>query len=1483
MIVFNDIARQHLAGHRDERWVIWRVEEALIRTEYPSKIIDPPLGGFCPNRRQIALRVSRLFDVGAILDNADKIASVVGGVLALVVFLRESRIAGRPIFMSACGLAGLGPLIAAVWMVPVRIPLIVAGTALEFLAAVAFARHVIRRRRDRARLPEEIRLFLERLRSTAEEGRYEFGSLVAAPLERVYVEQRALGGGPVEQHAAESGVQPHETPALTVRDLLSRHRHIVLEAPAGGGKTSVLGKIVADCAEWWLTERSRAHAPLGGGLAVRIRATSLLGAELSVALGAAFGTDGDLFSRSPLPGHHWFVLVDGLDEIVDVKERLQVLRKLMTIMRQDESPVRLMISTRPLTSEENAELAAAGAVCFRLQPFDKASLDAFVTRWFDVRRHGNMTVQELTLGFSTEVKRAGITEIVRIPLLATMAIMIFEKRVGRNPTLPSSRSELYGEFINLLGEGRPAVSNGPSAEITKWLVEWSPRLLAVAARAAVEGRADTLLSEVENEIRRERPGILPSQWIGALPGVLMSTGMFNSTSIGEGIDFLHRSIAEYLIAAEQPFLEGRWRAEVRDPIRRSLALFTLARSAMNVDAVVDRLLTTDGPIGPGHVLVDGMQVCSELRAQIIEELFTLLPAEPTTMGECLELLMGLPDPFVREHLEDLARDNTFDAWIRASIADSLAETDRESGLPTTVITELELNHPRAAYFLILRLLGRGDPRVSGRLDHDPANFSEDLPAFAIPLIVRAAEDPLQVVTVRRGAAATLLAQGHTEGFTVLNGLAQDPDSTDSDRLAAALLLIRFSASPDAAPDAYRVLGELIAGSELRPEETVEAAAALAPNNDSRAAETLERLIRAHAPDTHRAQGRGRGWRTWVRAIQAPALAPAARPSPARSDLDELLCEAAATLLDEGALLMEATALPPRRQAPRHSDVPNERLLAAAFEALSRFPSAARRLFALGGIAGSEAAIFALGADALRPLLDAADLSPAEKMRVAGYLIVLGDDPSPLVAALHGHWGRAHRRPAAGHLMLVANHLTEAQLADLVYSGVLPPQAVKSVIHILSGRSGLSAAAVLCDLATADVLESAVRSLAADRAFALLTGTPDLDLLRRLAAPPQTPWRISTLKLLARLVPSEEAGPFASRADFTLEERTAVVLRLLRRENLPQEYLATTIRQFGVALEQVLFTEMNHRRLSPTLLRVLLEPGVSTDNLRNGVALALARVSDDREEVVRLALDDTLHGTVRDVALQNLLRPHWRARNLHRLVVGDALAAADRRSLLAWLLTEDDRHAGTAERLCSDDLAPDDRLALAAHLAQAGHPSTLSNLALDPSTSPEIATAALRLLRSHSEIPQGALAQTVRNWLATDAPRREILTELCPDRECLSLIALMDEQPLHVRYAATALLFDHDAAWATTVLDSLPANPKHQAWIEEAFDFLPDPTSARHTYRTALSSTSGSRSPAASTAGSATSPPNSATPRTPRPRTQPAPPTPNGSHASPRPP
>lgn len=44
VLVFDDMARRHLAGERDERWVIRRVDEVLLSTDYPATIIDLPLG-----------------------------------------------------------------------------------------------------------------------------------------------------------------------------------------------------------------------------------------------------------------------------------------------------------------------------------------------------------------------------------------------------------------------------------------------------------------------------------------------------------------------------------------------------------------------------------------------------------------------------------------------------------------------------------------------------------------------------------------------------------------------------------------------------------------------------------------------------------------------------------------------------------------------------------------------------------------------------------------------------------------------------------------------------------------------------------------------------------------------------------------------------------------------------------------------------------------------------------------------------------------------------------------------------------------------------------------------------------------------------------------------------------------------------------------------------------------------------------------------
>src|SRR5262249_21749188 len=151
----------------------------------------------------------------------------------------------------------------------------------------------------------------------------------------------------------------------------------------------------------------------------------------------------------PMAGLHWLILIDGLDEILDARERRSVIGALAERLRRSgdgDSGYRFLVTSRPMPEQELAPLRIAGVGHWRLRPFDHHDLEAFANGWFGAR-HPRTAHQE-TQKFLDRVARSRLQAIVRIPLLAVITAIVYEH--GRKSALPAGQADLYEEFLRYL-------------------------------------------------------------------------------------------------------------------------------------------------------------------------------------------------------------------------------------------------------------------------------------------------------------------------------------------------------------------------------------------------------------------------------------------------------------------------------------------------------------------------------------------------------------------------------------------------------------------------------------------------------------------------------------------------------------------------------------------------------------------------------------------------------------------------------------------------------------------------------------------------------------------------------------------------------------------------------------------------------------------------------------------------------------------------
>jgi cellulose synthase operon protein C len=330
-------------------------------------------------------------------------------------------------------------------------------------------------------------------------------------------------------------------PARTVSEALDTNEHLIVTGGAGQGKSTLSLRLAADIVARWSGETT--EDPLTEPVVpLRLTARELairLDLPFAQALADSARAEYGALLRAPLQadllsdrvaGCRWLLLVDGLDEVTDAADRDRLADVLAAWASAAASPYRLVVTTRPVEGAALAPLQRVKAARYELQPFDEQALRRFAENWF--AEEG----QDHAHRFVRQIRVAHLDELVRVPLLATIAAIIFQQQ---DRPLPDNQYELYEAYLAFLRSARTSTSVFDAHHSA---------LLEHLGRTRVE--TDTSLIESARDwIRQSAAGHLPLGWPDDLTGYLISVGPL--VIRGDDLGFLHHSFAEHLAATAQ--------------------------------------------------------------------------------------------------------------------------------------------------------------------------------------------------------------------------------------------------------------------------------------------------------------------------------------------------------------------------------------------------------------------------------------------------------------------------------------------------------------------------------------------------------------------------------------------------------------------------------------------------------------------------------------------------------------------------------------------------------------------------------------------------------------------------------------------------------------------------------------------------------------------------------------------------------------------
>ncbi|MEU8233302.1 NACHT domain-containing protein [Actinoplanes sp. NPDC048967] len=626
--------------------------------------------------------------------------------------------------------------------------------------------------------------------------RYRFFGLHVPALSEIYVRRRV----------SVVGARSDDRQVLTgVDELLELPAHTLILGGAGSGKSAMVATMVAEAAR-------RASAGRTPQVAIACPASDLSDHDLPEALALAASrdlgvpADAALFRRPPHPAATWRVIVDGVDEVIGTGARSRLLWRLRRLLDQQASPWRIIVTSRPLPAVELAELRRPGVEEFELRPFDRADLGEFAGRWFTARLPGDpRAAAGKAAFFLARLSGARLGPVARVPLLATIAAMVFEQTGSQ--ALPTSRTMLYERFIDHLMDGRRDLSSvrdaflpalrargRPGIDVARWFDDDFYAIIAglldaVGTARFTDPTADLVAAGLD-WLDRNAPHPLTAVLPGArqtVDDILRATALLVPRQ--GRLAFAHQSFAEFLAAraTAATFDAGAWYALAADPGARSRAAFAAARQPES-DHLVRTLVEDFGDVvAAGDMVADGVPVTDSTRRQVLTALFDQLVRDAPAAAECLRVLRELSaDLDVLTRMAALVDDAGIEPWVRAVLADAIADVDQAAGVRAS--RQVMRTAPRDVRNWVAAALdarGLAAEPVREAMDAPDAWAERPLGRIGRLVLSRRAGDPAVSDRQRLEAATVLGDDGDTRP---LRALLDEPQADPVVRFRAAVLI-----------------------------------------------------------------------------------------------------------------------------------------------------------------------------------------------------------------------------------------------------------------------------------------------------------------------------------------------------------------------------------------------------------------------------------------------------------------------------------------------------------------------------------------------------------------------------------------------------------------------------------------------------------------------------------------------------------------------
>ncbi|MEU9792432.1 caspase family protein [Streptomyces sparsogenes] len=664
---------------------------------------------------------------------------------------------------------------------------------------------------------------------------------------REWEERRAEAGAP-----GSDGKQGRRV-SQSLKSVLASPEHLLVTGGPGMGKSSLISQLPRELPEQAVPIRVTArhlaphaarHLPWQEAIAAAVE-DDLLPAGLR------------RLPDRPVPDGQWVILVDALDEVSDLRAREDLVDWIDSVLRPQDLPFRMILTSRPPTPADRHKLTRAGMVHYTLEPFTADGLERFARGWFH-----DCPEPDQAERFLTQLREGHLLDVAKVPLLATIAAIVFEE--SPDTPLPKQRFGLYEQFLTHLAEGRSSKRVGASLRTLlsvlpdgdRLAVQIRLRRLQLGQRLAVaasEGETD-LLRHADawvRELAEELEAPIPSTpaWSRVLFSLAESTGLV--TRDGNNVRFWHLSFAEHLAAQvhEQDLPDefdpeagiwGSWLTRIFDGAgQEEVARLVLVRHTNShpESALLPwlQLQTDRHQTLVGELLLRGAKATGPVLDTFCDGLRRVLFApEDEHYDDMLTTAALLGDPKVSATLASVMGNNSAPTAARVAAAQLLTERHSSTAQAAVGYLWTVIANPHAADAARVR-----SAAAVARTQHPSRERASEI-------LLETARDERVHIAQRRSAAEALASvgsEGLAQAQACLVDLLQTPGAYVKDLVKVAEALAKLS--PASFGEALSIL-EAMAGDPstfvYNRIDLLRVIAVLDPGRRARSVDMLDRLM-----------------------------------------------------------------------------------------------------------------------------------------------------------------------------------------------------------------------------------------------------------------------------------------------------------------------------------------------------------------------------------------------------------------------------------------------------------------------------------------------------------------------------------------------------------------------------------------------------------------------------------------------------------------